>query len=156
MSRVRRSLRRSSRRVRRSGRSLRRSRFHRRANLRQQWLRGRTVPRAGERGQASVELVAVIPLVVSVGFAVFSLLAAAAAGELAAQAAEAGAVAMLQDRNPEAAAREALPDGARKAARIAVKGRRITVEVPPRGPVPAINAQLVAHAAADAGPVPGR
>ena len=109
----------------------------------------------GDRGQASVELVALLPLVVVIGFAVFTVLSAATAQELAAQAAQAGAVALLQDRDPESAAREALPDRVRRAARIAVTGRRVTVEVEPRGPVDALNTRLLARSAADAGPEAG-
>jgi hypothetical protein len=109
---------------------------------------------ARESGQASVELVAVIPLVVTVGFVVFSFMAAAAAEELAAQAAKAGAVALLQDRDPTEAARAALPGGSRRSARVAVDGRRVTVRVRPRGPIGPINDRLTARAAADAGPEP--
>jgi hypothetical protein len=92
--------------------------------------------------------------VVTVGFVVFSFLAAAAAEELAAQAAKAGAIALLQERDPTAAARAALPGGSRGSARIAVDGRRVTVQVRPRGPIGAINARLTARAAANAGPEP--
>jgi hypothetical protein len=109
---------------------------------------------AGESGQASVELVAVIPLVVTVGFVVFSFMAAAAAGELAAQAAKAGAIALLQERDPTEAARAALPGGSRRFAEIEVDGRRVTVQVRPRGPIGPINARLTVRAAANAGPEP--
>jgi hypothetical protein len=111
---------------------------------------------AGDSGQASVELVAVIPLVVTVGFVVFSFMAAAAAEELAAQAAKAGAIALLQDRDPTEAARAALPGGSRRSAQIKVDGRRITVHVRPRGPIGPINNRLTARAAANAGPEPQR
>ncbi len=50
----------------------------------------------GERGQATVELVAMLPLMAGIAVLVLQLLAAGAARELAGHAAEAGAVAMLQ------------------------------------------------------------
>ena len=104
----------------------------------------------GERGQAAVELVGLLPLVAAIGFAGYTALAAQQAGEQAGAAAEAGAVAHLQDRDPRTAARAALPRGAR--ASIALHDRRVTVRVRPR--VPLLSAQLEASATADAGPEP--
>jgi Flp pilus assembly protein TadG len=118
------------------------------------WQRPSDRVLARESGQASVELVAVIPLVVTVGFVVFSFMAAAAAEELAAQAAKAGAIALLQDRDPTEAARAALPGGSRRAALVSVDGRRVTVRIRPRGPIGPINDRLTARAAANAGPEP--
>ena len=92
-------------------------------------------------GQASVELVAFLPLMVGLGFALFSVISAAAARELAAQAAEAGAIALLQDRDPRAAARAALPDD-RSGATIEVERRRVAVTVRPRGPIGRLNEAL--------------
>ena len=63
--------------------------------------------RAGESGQASVELVALLPLVVVIGLTALSLLAAHSAAEHAGQAAHAGAMAILQDGDPRRAARAA-------------------------------------------------
>src|SRR4051812_50069686 len=57
------------------------------------------------RGQATVETVAMLPLLVLVALTVGQVLAAHAAATLAAGAAEAGAVAPLQDRDPLGAAR---------------------------------------------------
>ncbi len=108
---------------------------------------------AGEAGQASVELVAFLPLMVVLGFALFSVVSAASARELASQAAEAGAVALLQDRDPRAAARAALPDDG-AGAEIEVAQRRVEVTVRPRGPIARLNAALEARAAAAAGPEP--
>ena len=77
--------------------------------------------RPGPRGQASVELVALLPLAALVALAIGQLLAAGAARELAGNAAEAGAAALLQGGDPAAAARAALAglvararDGARR------------------------------------------
>ena len=106
---------------------------------------------AAPRGQASVELVALLPLVAVVAAAAFSFIAAHAAAEQAGQAAEAGAVAMLQDRDPRAAAWDALPAGARKRAEIAISGHRVSATVRPSLPVPGLSALLTGHADADAG-----
>jgi len=109
--------------------------------------------RVSEGGQASVELVALLPLLATVAFGVLQLLAAGAAEEVADASAEAGAVALLQDRDPREAARGALPGWARDRSSIRVRGREVRVEVRPRGPVPALARRLTASAVADAGPV---
>jgi len=103
------------------------------------------------RGQSTVEVVGLVPLLLAVGLAVFSLLSAGRAEEVAGGAAEAGAVALLQGREPAAAARAALAGWPPKRARIRVSGRRVTVRVTPAGP---FGARLRASATADAGPRP--
>jgi hypothetical protein len=105
-----------------------------------------------QRGQATVELVGMLPVVAAIGIAAYTALAAQAAGEQAGHAAEAGAIAHLQDRDPRSAARAALPPAARRRTAIAVRGRRVTVRVRP--PVPLIAAHLEATATTDAGPEP--
>jgi hypothetical protein len=111
----------------------------------------------GAAGQASIELVALLPLIVTVAFGVAQVLAAGAAGEAAGGAAEAGAVALLQDAKPRAAALAALPAWARQHDRavVTVRGRRISVSVRPRGPVGALTRRLTATASASAGPEAG-
>jgi hypothetical protein len=104
------------------------------------------------RGQASVELVGVLPLVVLLALVLGQLLAAGAARELAGNAAEAGATALLQRRDPSGAARDALPGWSRRRMSIAVDGRVIRVALRPPGLLPGLGAALEAHAAADAGP----
>ncbi len=112
--------------------------------------------RAGsQRGQATVELVGLLPIVLAVSLAVFALLAAGRAGELAANAAGAGAVALLQDGDPEEAARAALPGRSGRDVRIVVSRRVVTVTVRPRLPVPGLASALAATRRADAGPEPG-
>lgn len=106
------------------------------------------------RGQASVELIGLLPLIAGVAFGLLQLLAAGAAEEVADGAAEAGAVALLQDRDPRQAVREALPEWSRNRSSVTVRGRRVSVRVRPRGPVPALSRRLAATATADAGPVP--
>ena len=107
-----------------------------------------------ERGQATVELVALLPLLAVVGVTVFAVIAAASAAEHAGQAAEAGAVALLQDGDAAAGARAALPARVRGRARVDVAARRVTVEVRPTLPLGVLEAALTARATADAGPEP--
>jgi len=103
-------------------------------------------------GQASVELVALLPLAALIALAIGQLLAAGAAGELAGNAAEAGAAALLQGADPVAAARAALPGWSRERASVRVAGRRVEVRVRPRTVVPVLADRLMATASADAGP----
>jgi hypothetical protein len=104
------------------------------------------------RGQASVELVALLPVGALVALAIGQLLAAGAARELAGNAAEAGAAALLQGGDPAAAARDALPGWSRERTTVHVAGRRVEVHVRPRTVVPVLAGRLEASAAADAGP----
>ncbi len=107
-----------------------------------------------EGGQASVELVALLPLAALVALAIGQLLAAGSARELAGNAAEAGAAALLQGSDPAAAARAALPGWSRERTTVSVAGRRVEVHVRPRTLVPLLAERLEASAAADAGPPP--
>jgi len=107
-----------------------------------------------ERGQASVELVAVLPLVLGVGLGAGQLLAAGAAREAAAGAAEAGAVALLQGRDVRDAAGDALPGWARDRGTVEVAGRRVRVRVRPRVVLPGLGAATRADEVADAGVAP--
>ena len=103
-------------------------------------------------GQASVELVALLPLAALVALAIGQLLAAGAAREQAGSAAEAGAAALLQGRDPAAAARDALPGWSRERAVVHVSGRRVEIRVRPRTVIPLLAGRLEASASADAGP----
>jgi type II secretory pathway pseudopilin PulG len=103
-------------------------------------------------GQATVELIALLPLLLIVALAAAALLAAHTAGEQAGQAAEAGAVALLQGHDARAAARRALPTATRRRAEIHVDDRRVTVRVRPSVPLAALARPLTAEAVADAGP----
>lgn len=105
----------------------------------------------GDRGQASVELVALLLVVVLVAAAVVQLLAAGTAGERASAAAEAGAVALLQGTDPQAAIEDAL-GGSLERSEFTIAGRRIHVRVRPRSLAPLFGDLLAATAHADAGP----
>jgi Flp pilus assembly protein TadG len=106
----------------------------------------------GEDGQATVELVALLPLLLVIAFAAAALLASHMAGEQAGQAAEAGAVALLQGGDPREAARRALPTSARRDAEIEVQDRRVTVRVRPKLPLAVLERPLTGEAVADSGP----
>lgn len=105
-------------------------------------------------GQATVEVVAFLPLVLAAALAGAALLAGHAADEQAGQAAQAGAMALLNGGDPRAAARTALPGGIGDRATVEVDGRRVTVAVRPRLPVAPLATAMTAHVTADAGPEP--
>ncbi len=105
---------------------------------------------SAESGQATVELVALLPLAVAAGLAGATILAAQSAAEHAGHAAHAGAIALLQDRDPRAAARDSLPAGhprRDRRPRPPSHGHR-----PPARPAP--RHALSATESADAGPEP--
>ena len=119
----------------------------------------RLAPRACRRrapsssaGQATVELVALLPVLLIVVLAAAALLAGHGAAEQAGHAAQAGAMAMLQGGDPRESARRALPAGVRGRAAIEIHGRRVTVRVRPRMPV--VARAMTAEVTADAGPEP--
>jgi hypothetical protein len=108
-----------------------------------------------ECGQATVELVALLPLVLAVALTGATVLAGLAASEQAGQAAEAGAVALIQGRDARTAARRAIPGPPRPRTEIVVAGSRVTVTLRPRVPLGFLATALEATATADAGPEPG-
>ena len=109
---------------------------------------------ARDSGQASVELVALAPMLLAAVLAVSQLLAAGAAQELADHAAEAGAVALLQRTDAAAAARDAVPGWSRGRVDVRVQDRHVRVRVRPRSFLPGLAQLLEATGEADAGPRP--
>ena len=107
-----------------------------------------------ESGQATVELVALLPLVLAVALTAATVLAGQAASEQAGQAAEAGAIALIQGNDARAAARSAIPDSTRGRTDIEVDGSRVTVTLRPRLPLGFLATALEATATADAGREP--
>jgi hypothetical protein len=103
-------------------------------------------------GQSSVELVALLPLLVVVTVAVAQLLAAGVAHELAAHAAENGAIAVGEGEDPKQAVRDALPGWARQRVHVTIQGRQVRVRLTPVTVFPGAGKALVADARADAGP----
>ena len=93
--------------------------------------------RVGERGQASVELLGLLPLLIVLGLAVLQLLAVGYASVLAGSASEAGALAMAAGGDARAGVREALPGWSRSRAKVEVvagevKGSVATAVAPAR------------------------
>ena len=87
--------------------------------------------RNGEAGQASVELLGVLPLVVALALAVFQLLSVGYASVLAANAAEAGALALAAGGDARTGVREALPGWSRARAHVNVAGGEVSVRLRP-------------------------
>jgi hypothetical protein len=81
------------------------------------------------RGQASVELVVSAVLLLIAGLAVFQLLVAGRMSAIADGAAEAAAIAVVNGRDPEDAARAAAPAWARKHVHVRERGGRVQVEL---------------------------
>ena len=110
----------------------------------------------GSRGQASVELLGLLPLVGLIALVAMTMIASHTAGEQAGEAAEAGALVLLQGgaTDPRQAARDALDESTRKRTRVTVSGRTVRVRVTPRLPlpIPGLAATLTGEAQADAGP----
>jgi hypothetical protein len=109
-------------------------------------------PLPAPSGQASVELLGILPLALLIAMAITQLLAAGSARELAGNAAEAGAAAILQGGDPTEAARAALPGWSRERATVHVSDRRVEIRLRPRTVIPLVANHLDARASADAGP----
>jgi hypothetical protein len=101
-----------------------------------------------ERGQASVELVSLLPLVLAVGLVAGQLLAVGYSSVLAGNAAEAGALALAGGADPRAAVKEALPGWSR--ARVSVRGGEVEVALRPPKLLHALTGQLEVSAKAAA------
>jgi hypothetical protein len=87
-----------------------------------------------EAGQASIELLGVLPLLVALGLAALQLLAVGYASVLAGNAAEAGALALAgasRAADARAGVREALPGWSRARTRVNVDDGRVTVRLRP-------------------------
>jgi hypothetical protein len=106
----------------------------------------------GAAGQATVELIALLPLLVTLTLGLFTFLAADRAHEQAAEAAQAGARALLNARDPQEAACSALGRAPRCRRGVRVSGRAVTVRVRPNGPFAGLNRTLEAVETAKAGP----
>jgi hypothetical protein len=87
------------------------------------------------KGQAAIEVVAFLPLLVAVAVAILAVLSAGAAQEAADAAAHSAAVAMAEGRDPKPAVRDALHDFPRSAAHVRLSPERVIVTVTQRMPV---------------------
>jgi len=108
--------------------------------------------RTGERGQGSIELVAVLPLVLVVALAAAQVLAVGYSSVLAGNAAEAGALALASGGDGREATRAALPGWSRARARVSTSGGEVRVELRPPALLRALADELkvTAEAAVEA------
>jgi hypothetical protein len=93
-------------------------------------------------GQAAIEAIALVPLMLAVGLAILQLLAVGYAGVLAGNAAEAGALALAAGADGREGARRALPGWSRARARVSVEGGRVEVHLRPPSPLKALAETL--------------
>jgi hypothetical protein len=111
--------------------------------------RAPAAPVSPERGQASVELLGVLPLLVALGLAALQLLAVGYASVLAGNAAEAGALALAGGSgaaDARAGVRGALPGWSRARTRVSVDGGRVTVRLRPPSLLNALAERLEVRA----------
>ena len=95
-----------------------------------------------QRGQAAIELLGALPLLVGLGLALAQLLAVGYAAVLAGNAAEAGGLALAARADPEASARNALPGWGRARASVDVGDGRVTVSLRPPSLLSALARRL--------------
>jgi hypothetical protein len=107
---------------------------------------------SGTGGQASIELLGMVPLCLIVALGAGELLAAGAGRSAASGAAQAAAMALVQGGDPDRAARAAAPGWAGSRVTVRVSGRHVRVRVSPPGLLPGTAGLLATDAEADAGP----
>jgi hypothetical protein len=103
-----------------------------------------------EGGQATVELVAAIPVLLLAALVSLQLLAAGYAMTLADGAAEAGALALAEGRSAAGAAREALPGWAEDDVSVSVRGEEVSVRLRPPSPFGSVADHLAVTSTASA------
>jgi hypothetical protein len=96
----------------------------------------------GERGQATIELVAALPVLLLSALVALQLLAAGYAMTLADGAAEAGALALASGDSAVGAARSAVPGWAEDDVSVSVRGGRVTVRLLPPSPLHSLADRL--------------
>ena len=101
-----------------------------------------------QRGQASIELLGALPLLLLLGLSLFQLLAVGYAKVEAGSAAEAAALALVAGGDPRAAARESLPGWSRAGARIEHEHGTVRVSLRPAAALPALARRLEVEAEA--------
>ena len=95
-----------------------------------------------ERGQAAVEMLGALPVLLGLGLAVAQLLAVGFSAVLAGNAAEAGGLALAAGADARASARNALPGWSRAQASVDVRDGRVTVRVRPPSLLSAVAREL--------------
>lgn len=107
------------------------------------------------RGQAQIELVAGIPILLVAALIALQLLAVGYAQSLADGAAEAGAIAAADGRDAESAARSGLPGWTESRVGVESADGEITVELDPPALLPGLSGHLDVSATAYARPAGG-
>lgn len=95
-----------------------------------------------QRGQAQIELIAGIPILLLAGLIALQLLAVGYAQSLADGAAEAGAIAAADGRESEEAARAGLPGWAASRVEVDSAGGEVTVALDPPALLPGLSGDL--------------
>ena len=95
-----------------------------------------------QSGQATVELMGAVPVVLIAGLVIMQLLAVGYASVLAGGAAEAGALAIAAGHDSRSAVRRALPGWSRARARVSVRAGRVRVRLRPPSPLRAVARRL--------------
>lgn len=101
-----------------------------------------------QSGQATVEAVAAVPLLLALGAVVLQILVAGYATALADGAAEAGALALANGHPAAAATRDALPGWAREEATVRVSGSEVIVSLSPPLLLPGLASRLAVSSSA--------
>jgi hypothetical protein len=103
---------------------------------------------AAERGQASVELLGALPVVLLVGAVLLQLLALGYSAALAGSAAEAGALAAAGGGDAADAARAAIPGWSRAGMRVESEAGHVSVLLRPPSPLSVVRRSVELHASA--------
>ncbi|CAN5568740.1 hypothetical protein BH10ACT11_BH10ACT11_15820 [soil metagenome] len=98
--------------------------------------------RSGQAGQASIELLAGLPVLITAGLVALQLLATGYSASLADGAADAGALAISCGAAPRAAALAALPGWAERRAEVTVEPGRVRVTLEPPSPIGSLSEGL--------------
>jgi hypothetical protein len=106
----------------------------------------------GQHGQATVEALAAIPVLLLAGAVALQLLVAGYVLALADGAAEAGALALASGRPAKSAVAAALPGWAEDRVEVSVRGGEVTVRLAPPSPVPRLAEALIVTSSAYARP----
>ena len=95
-----------------------------------------------ERGQALVEMLAALPVILTLGAVILQLLAAGYSAVLAGSAAEAGALAVAQGGGAREAVARALPGWSERRTRIEVRDGAVRVTLHPPALLSALGREL--------------
>lgn len=106
----------------------------------------------GQRGQAQIELVAGVPLLLLAALIALQLLAVGYSQTLADGAAEAGAIAVADGRDEGNAARAGLPGWASSSVDVDSRSGQVTVELQPPALLPGLAGHLGVSSSAFARP----